>query len=822
MKKKKEPQTNKKNLNNIFSYLKLANNINKFNQFQELIYHLYLYDTLGRVTNTKGNIYKYVYDNNNNLLSQTSPQGKVKQFQYNELNQKVKYTEGNAVKEITYHKNGKVKDSMSFNGVITSYEYDSLNRIIQKTEAKDTQDEAVTKYIYDNNSNLISITNAKGVTVYYEYNTLNQKTKKINGDNTFKEFFYDKNSNLIKEIKEDGTIVEYSYDNLNRKVKTIVNNQLEQEFSYDNLSRLITSKNHNQNRKINTVSYVYDNLNNITKSTQNGKVVDKEYDNNSNLLNLKVDNNIIQTNSYDKSNKLTQIENYATMSYDNDNKINSIEYNNGIINTISTDNRNREIKREYKKTDILYSQETSYDENSNIVKEIISKNNNEIIKEYAYDKQDRLLKDIYKDHSFQYDKVGNQIFTTQNNTPEYRDVNLDNEYTSITNSNIEYDVNGNVKIYKDKEFIYDYSNRLVELKKDNITIATYTYDAQNRRVSKTVDNITTEYIYNNNQVIQEYENDTLTNSYIYASYIDDPIAYTFNNETFYYIKDRQYSIQAITDSSGQIVESYSYSSFGIMTMKDQNGGIIFKSNVNNTITYTGRRYDSESGLYYYRNRMYSPTLARFISKDPKGYLDGMNLYAYVKNNPLKFLDPMGTTARYFDYIDNFEDTSFSYNESVPKGVIPEASRDTYTNKYTQSELNKILQDGGVIFGKRDLAFKGSNLIGFQDKSLDYSNLEPKHEQAYFFEDKKLQSDGFTDGRFMTDEELEPNDIDKYIFSNVYYVNDIEKINFRPDGFTKDNYDRFNNNCQNYCDNIHNQIIDQQTQSISDWFDTLGK
>ena len=81
-----------------------------------------------------------------------------------------------------------------------------------------------------------------------------------------------------------------------------------------------------------------------------------------------------------------------------------------------------------------------------------------------------------------------------------------------------------------------------------------------------------------------------------------------------------------------------------MTIKDQNGQVLLKSNYNNSYTYTGRRYDEESGLYYYRNRMYSAELGRFISKDPKGYVDGMNLYAYVKNNPLKFLNPMGTRA----------------------------------------------------------------------------------------------------------------------------------------------------------------------------------
>ena len=79
-------------------------------------------------------------------------------------------------------------------------------------------------------------------------------------------------------------------------------------------------------------------------------------------------------------------------------------------------------------------------------------------------------------------------------------------------------------------------------------------------------------------------------------------------------------------------------------MYDENQNVILNSNVNNTITYTGRRYDAESDLYFYRNRMYNPELARFLSKDPKGYVDGMNLYSYVKNNPLRYLDAMGTTA----------------------------------------------------------------------------------------------------------------------------------------------------------------------------------
>ena len=108
-----------------------------------------------------------------------------------------------------------------------------------------------------------------------------------------------------------------------------------------------------------------------------------------------------------------------------------------------------------------------------------------------------------------------------------------------------------------------------------------------------------------------------------------------------------------------------------MTMKDENQNVILKSKVNNSISFTGRRYDSESGLYYYRNRMYFASLGRFMSNDPKGYVDGMNLYAYVKNNPLKYLDAMGTTSLLninttgIEFTDEFiEQTNNTYGSEV--------------------------------------------------------------------------------------------------------------------------------------------------------------
>lgn len=86
----------------------------------------------------------------------------------------------------------------------------------------------------------------------------------------------------------------------------------------------------------------------------------------------------------------------------------------------------------------------------------------------------------------------------------------------------------------------------------------------------------------NNKIMKKINNSkTLTNTYVYGQSIDDVLAYTYNNNTYYYVKDRQGSIRNITNQNGTVVESYSYNSFGkILYIKDQNGQDILKSNVN--------------------------------------------------------------------------------------------------------------------------------------------------------------------------------------------------------------------------------------------------
>lgn len=168
----------------------------------------------------------------------------------------------------------------------------------------------------------------------------------------------------------------------------------------------------------------------------------------------------------------------------------------------------------------------------------------------------------------------------------------------------------------------------------------------NRRVSKgtTGDGKSTVYYYADDQVVEEYENGFSQRNYLYGRYKDDVVAMVTDSRTYYYLKDRQYNIVELRDTTGSLIESYAYTAFGRMSIKDKDGNPRSQSTVDNPYGFTGRRYDSESNLWHYRNRMYSAELGRFLQRDPKGFIDGLNLYAYVKNNPLKYLDAMGTTG----------------------------------------------------------------------------------------------------------------------------------------------------------------------------------
>lgn len=122
-------------------------------------------------------------------------------------------------------------------------------------------------------------------------------------------------------------------------------------------------------------------------------------------------------------------------------------------------------------------------------------------------------------------------------------------------------------------------------------------------------------------------------------------------QTYYYHADGLGSIIAITDSLGRVVQKYEYDSFGNITYIQDTSFV-------QPYTYTGREYDEETGLHYYRARYYDAKVGRFITEDPIGLLGGINKFVYVGNNPVNFKDPLGL----YYLCPNFISPSYSYNK----------------------------------------------------------------------------------------------------------------------------------------------------------------
>jgi len=132
---------------------------------------------------------------------------------------------------------------------------------------------------------------------------------------------------------------------------------------------------------------------------------------------------------------------------------------------------------------------------------------------------------------------------------------------------------------------------------------------------------------------------SLTRSYTHGARIDEILS---SSDSKARLSDGLGSTRTLTDAAGQQTASYIYDVFGAIRSE--------VGTSENAYLFTGRELDSETGLYYYRNRYYNPAVGRFVTKDPIGMGGGINKYTYVKNSPVKFIDPYGEDAQFVIFV----------------------------------------------------------------------------------------------------------------------------------------------------------------------------
>ena len=165
----------------------------------------------------------------------------------------------------------------------------------------------------------------------------------------------------------------------------------------------------------------------------------------------------------------------------------------------------------------------------------------------------------------------------------------------------------------------------------------FKYDPFGRRIQKSSSAGTTNYVYDGANIVAEYNSTgALVARYDQGVGIDEPLAMSRSGALSFYQADGLGSITSLTDTTGAVVGGYNTDAFG--------NSVTTSGNLVNPYRYTGREWDAETGLYYYRARYYDPTSGRFISEDPTGFVGGTNFYSYAGNNPTGWIDPRGTSA----------------------------------------------------------------------------------------------------------------------------------------------------------------------------------
>jgi len=207
-----------------------------------------------------------------------------------------------------------------------------------------------------------------------------------------------------------------------------------------------------------------------------------------------------------------------------------------------------------------------------------------------------------------------------------------------------HDANGNMISKTDvvstevTTYQYDYENRLKRIDYPDGTYNTYEYDPFGNRIKKDVNGTVIWFLYDFSKllpdVIAEYDqNKTAIAKYTHGPEIDEIISMRKDDKSYFYLRDGLGSIADLTDSTETVVNTYQYDTFGNIVNES---GTIY-----NPYGYTGRRFDTVSGLMYFRARYYSPATGRFISEDPIRFLGESNLYRYGLNNPTNKKDPTG-------------------------------------------------------------------------------------------------------------------------------------------------------------------------------------
>ena len=652
------------------------------------------YDDAGRrssQTDPDGNVTYFAYDFDGNQVSVSDPSGGVTTSEFDLFGRVIEVTDPQGdIRKTAYNRAGEVIESIDAKGMKTIQDYDALGRLIETRDRLGGN----TQFIFDPRGNRAALVDAQGQNTSYTYDAFNRQTETIYPDHQSGSSPGDSGYGIVTTVydsqsrpslKEDqlGDTVTFVYDEAGRLLRRDYRTAADSPsgpisdsdvFTYDAAGNLLSAT---SERYDNSVVFTYDDAGRrvyeslsidgktYTVATQydargsvsgyvypDGTVVSRGYTDCGALETLDYDGNLIDTREYDSLGRMTRstLGNGVVTDhvYRADSRLASVHVTDSLGNSID-------------------SFSYSWDANKNPIGETRSGTMSGYGFTAGYDAEDRLTSwdrtNGSPTQSWNLSPAGDWDSTTQDGQLHSRTHGPAHELLSVAASSssesVVHDIKGNMTAIpalvrptsSDLAMSWDFDNRMHTATTDSDTV-TQRFDALGRRVARSSTDSSDPdlvFVQVGHQTIADYvpgaAATTPEYNYVYGSYIDEPVLRDSASGKVYYHHNHQFSVTAVTDNSGGVLERYAYTAYGQPTILDASGNLRLSSTISNRYTFTGREWDAVLNLYHFRARMYDPNLGRFCSRDPIGYLGSMwNLHEFVDSGPSRYLDPFGLGA----------------------------------------------------------------------------------------------------------------------------------------------------------------------------------